>query len=404
MELDAVQVIKLAIAAALLLLSGLFSGLNLGLMSYCDADLQVVINGGTKPSDVESAKRIQPIRKRGNLLLCTLLLGNTLVNAVMTVLLADMTSGLIGTLLTTALIVAFGEILPQSVCSRHALYIGAKAVPIVWFIILLVFPIAFPISLLLDKLLGQEMGAIFSKSELLALISMNQSDPERRKETGMSKEEGDMLKGALTYEDKLVHLAMTPADRIFSISVDDVIDKDAFVRLLEHNHTRVPVFDSKRESVVALLYSKDLLGVGFERNTPVRKVLDAFDAYQRVCRITRSTRMGDAFRLCKARRTHMLIVTEDVAENAQEAAGQGALPRTLGIITMEDILEQILQQEIIDEFDAHDSTGQETIRPRDDPLRYLATISPPAEAAGRLTAAAGLPGMVPDIGSSSNEV
>ena len=87
-------------AAALVALSGLFSGLNLGLMSFTEDDLRVIIEGSTDADEIAHAQAIRPIRARGNLLLCTLLLGNTLVNAVIAVLLSDLTSGLIGTLVT----------------------------------------------------------------------------------------------------------------------------------------------------------------------------------------------------------------------------------------------------------------------------------------------------------------
>ena len=150
-------------AAILVALSGLFSGLNLGLMSFTDDDLGLVISGSGDPEEVECAQKIRPLRKRGNLLLCTLLLGNTLVNAVIAVLLADLTSGLVGTCVTTGLIVVFGEIVPQSICSRHALAVGALAMPLVEFFVLICYPIAYPISLILDRVLGREVSAIFSR-------------------------------------------------------------------------------------------------------------------------------------------------------------------------------------------------------------------------------------------------
>ncbi|EGB09117.1 hypothetical protein AURANDRAFT_16761, partial [Aureococcus anophagefferens] len=100
------------------------------------------------------AATIQPLRKTGNLLLCTLLLGNTLVNAMIAILLSDMTSGVVGGLVTTALIVVFGEIIPQSVCSRYALRIGARSVPLVWLFVGVCFAAAYPIAKLLDYVLG----------------------------------------------------------------------------------------------------------------------------------------------------------------------------------------------------------------------------------------------------------
>ena len=110
--------------------SGLFSGLTLGLMSLDPAGLEVIIAGGD-PVGKSQAERILPLRKHGNLLLCSLLLGNTLVNALLAILTASFTSGLLGGVLSSAAILVFGEILPQSVCSRHGLYIGSKVVDLV---------------------------------------------------------------------------------------------------------------------------------------------------------------------------------------------------------------------------------------------------------------------------------
>jgi hypothetical protein len=157
-------------AVSLVLLSGLFSGLNLGLMSFTDDDLGLVIEGSSDQAEVANAKAIRPVRAQGNLLLCTLLLGNTLVNAVIAILLSDLTSGLVGTLVTTALILVFGEIVPQSVCSRHALAVGAAVLPIVKAFVFVCWPIAYPISVLLDWLLGREISGVFSRQGLLALI------------------------------------------------------------------------------------------------------------------------------------------------------------------------------------------------------------------------------------------
>lgn len=82
-------------------MSGLFSGLNLGLMSLDPMDLQIVMTSGTK-SDQKCAKKIYPIRKKGNFLLCTVLLCNVLVNNTLTILLNDLVSGLYALIGATA--------------------------------------------------------------------------------------------------------------------------------------------------------------------------------------------------------------------------------------------------------------------------------------------------------------
>lgn len=379
------MIVSVLIAGCLVCLSGLFSGLNLGLMSFTEADLQIIIDGSPDPKEVKCAKRILPIRQRGNLLLCTLLLGNTLVNALIAVLLADLTSGIVGTVATTALIVVFGEIIPQSVCCRHGLYIGAKSVPVVIVFMVLCGVIAFPIALILDKLLGQEMGAMYTKQEFLALIRLNAKDPVRAKEMGIAMEDALVVEGALTYKEQPVDQIMTALEDVFSISIDAVLDKAAFERIIQSSNSRVPVYEGRKGNFTSVLYLKDILGLGFERSTPVREVVASFGAESRVLRIPRSSTSGEAFRLCKDKRQHLLIVVADpldqtcVTITEELPSGFTAPPPlagdALGIVTMEDIIEEILQEEIVDEHDhcAHNRTRASN-HDRGDPLRLLARM------------------------------
>ena len=76
---------------------------------------------------------------------------------------ADITSGLVGALTATAIIVVVGEISPQAACSRYGLQIGSKLVPLVQVFRFMLLPVAWPISKLLDIVLGQELGTYHSK-------------------------------------------------------------------------------------------------------------------------------------------------------------------------------------------------------------------------------------------------
>ena len=102
---------KIVFIVVCLLLSGTFSGLNLGLMSLDKTELKIIMNCG---SDKERgyAEAIMPVRKHGNFLLCSILLGNVLVNNSLTILLDSLLDGggAIAVVFATLAIVIFGDV------------------------------------------------------------------------------------------------------------------------------------------------------------------------------------------------------------------------------------------------------------------------------------------------------
>ena len=161
----------IVILISLLFFSALFSGLTLGLMSMDKTDLKILCTTGTE-LERQYASAIMPVRSHGSLLLCSLLLGNVLVNSVLTILMDDLTSGLIAVVFSTLAIVIFGEIMPQAICSRHGLAIGAKTIYITKFVILLTCVVAFPISKILDYMLGEEIGNVYNRERLKELVKV----------------------------------------------------------------------------------------------------------------------------------------------------------------------------------------------------------------------------------------
>jgi metal transporter CNNM len=144
-------------------------------MSLTLHDLAVIQEAGT-PNDRKYAKRIYPVRKRGNFLLCTILLGNVLVNSTTTILLDTLISGILAVVGATFAIVIFGEIIPQAVCSRHGLKIGAKTIILTYIFMIITSPIAFPISKILDFVLGKKnsLAVLFSQRKI-SLLSFFQA-------------------------------------------------------------------------------------------------------------------------------------------------------------------------------------------------------------------------------------
>lgn len=249
--------------------SGLFSGLTLGLLGLDLIGLEIVIDGDNEELKA-CAKKIYPVRQDGNLLLCTLLLGNVAVNALLSILLADLTSGLVGFIASTALIVIFGEIVPQASCSRYALQIGSKAIPIVKVIMIFLYIFAKPISMVLDFWLGEEVGTIHSRYELMKLLQIHVSHG------AVDDEAGAAMAGALRYKDMTVEDVITPMEDVFMLQADETLNFKTISEIFKTGFSRIPIFDKDKNDVTGILLTKDLIFIDPEDEVPIRHFLQIF--------------------------------------------------------------------------------------------------------------------------------
>mmetsp|Transcript_4414 Transcript_4414/g.4944 ORF Transcript_4414/g.4944 Transcript_4414/m.4944 type:complete len:594 (+) Transcript_4414:155-1936(+) len=323
--------------------SALFSGLTLGLMGLDTGHLQILMNQTAK-SDEEYrqkkyAAKIYPIRRKGNLLLCTLLLGNVAVNAILSILLADMTGGLVGFLASTGLIVIFGEITPQSICNRWGLAVGAKVVYLMWLIIGLLFPIAYPISWVLDKVLGEDLGSVMSRNEMKSMFDMYASNKY------LTEDERNMLSSILDFKEKKVKEIMKPLDQIYMLEIDSILDSNLLKEIYEKGYSRIPVYEGKREHIRGILYSKDLIALNpQQRLLKIRQLSHLF--LRAATPVHEESTLNEIFATFKQGHSHLGVVHK-VIEN--EYADN--LLENVGLITMEDLIEILLHQDIEDEKD-----------------------------------------------------
>ena len=93
-----------------------------------------------------------------------------MINSTTTVLLDQLTTGLIAVVTSTLSIVIFGDIIPQAICSRHGLAVGAKTIYITYLFMAITFPLSYPISKVLDLVLGEEIGQVYDRKKLMEFI------------------------------------------------------------------------------------------------------------------------------------------------------------------------------------------------------------------------------------------
>lgn len=328
---------KIPITVILVLLSGSFSGLTLGFMGLDLTQLKVLSSAETEDPETRNiaryAARIIPIRSEGNLLLCTLVIANVAVNSAISILLAGFTDGLMGFVLSTVLIVLFGEILPQAVCSRYGLYIGAKVVPLVKALIWLEFVIAKPISLLLDKVVGEDLGTVLNKPQMKSFFQFYE------KESLLHTLQKRILTSTLDFYDREVAEIVTPLERTYMLDGASEFNVQLMHEISEMGFSRIPVYQTTRDNVIGVLLTKDLMFLTEDKARSLWGLKSLF--LHQVPEISPKDSLGQTMKTFQSSNSHLAIVSQI----------QGDTKRVLGVLTMEDVIEALLQQEIKDEHD-----------------------------------------------------
>ncbi|XP_056287799.1 metal transporter CNNM4-like isoform X2 [Pseudoliparis swirei] len=343
--------LQLILICCLLVLSGMFSGLNLGLMALDPMELRIVQSCGTD-KERKDARKIEPVRSKGNYLLCSLLLGNVVANTSLTILLDDLTgSGLGAVAASTVGIVIFGEIAPQALCSRHGLSVGANTILVTKFFMFLTFPVSFPISKLLDVLLGQEIGTVYNREKLVEMLKVTEPYND------LVKEEMNMIQGALELRTKTVEDVMTPVRDCFMLRADAVLDFDTMSDIMASGYTRIPVFDDERSNIMDILYVKDLAFVDPDDCTSLKTITKFYN--HSVHFVFHDTRLDAMLEEFKKGKSHLAIVQKVNSE------GEGdPFYEVLGLVTLEDVIEEIIKSEILDESDLYtDNRNRKKVNP-----------------------------------------
>jgi len=167
--------------------SAIFSGLNLAYFSVTRLRLESEAKKGN-----QAAIKVLHLRLNANLLLCTILWGNVSVNVLLALFSDSVMAGVGAFLFSTFGITFFGEIMPQAYFSRHALRAGSILAPVIRFYQILLYPLAKPSSMLLDRWIGAEGPHFYAEEDFEVLLERH----VRERSTDIGHAEG---RGALNF-------------------------------------------------------------------------------------------------------------------------------------------------------------------------------------------------------------
>jgi len=324
------NILLVTICLTLVLLSGLFSGLTLGLMSLDTLDMEVLLRSGS-PSEQRQAKKILPIISNEHFLLVTLLMCNACTMEALPIFLDALASPVTAVLLSVTAVLFFGEIIPQSICSRFGLAIGAHCAPFVRALMMICSPVAWPLGKIIDFLLGSEHHVLYRRRQLKELVQVHAE--EEGLGGKLTKEETDIITGALDLTNKVALKSMTPLHKVFMISTDDVLDTPTLVRILASGHSRVPVHRANdRKDVVGIILVKELLQYRLcGQDVPVSMI-----RLRSIPRLSGAIPMYDLLRLFQTGRTHIAMLTQPSDSELEKI---GLLPPPPSLLAESGVLE-----------------------------------------------------------------
>jgi len=342
--------IYLSIYIALVLLAGLMSGLTMGLLSLDVMSLNVLSSGG-KPDEKKYAAKILPLVKRHHLLLVTLLLANAAAVESMPLFLDKVSNPLTAIIVSVTAVLIFGEVVPQAFCTRYGLAIGAALSPLVYFLIFITFPISWPMAKLLDLVLGKEHGTFFRRAELKALVDLHQTQQDANNEEPLTEDEALIIKGALSMKDKNVSEICTPIQDLFSIDYNSFLDRKLMDEIISRGHSRVPVYWESKHNFIGLLLVKTLIKFDPETCTPISEV---FLSHKReLLVVTGDTHLYECLNLFQLKKSHMFMVVENPQKLINTATEIDVDDIVVGVLTLEDVIEELIGEEIVDETDVY---------------------------------------------------
>ncbi|GBE78589.1 DUF21-domain-containing protein [Sparassis crispa] len=294
---------KMVVSVGLVLAGGVFAGLTLGLMGLDELHLRVLAASSDEPQErVNAQKVLRLLTRRRHWVLVVLLLGNVIVNESLPIFLdGALGGGLLAVVISTTLIA----------------------------------PIAWPISKLLDWVLGANDAHTYKKAELKSFLAFH-----RQGEEPLRDDEISILNGVLELNNKHVESIMTPMADVMTVSSDQILDHDTVESILRSGYSRIPVHAPGRPlAFIGILLLKKLSVYDPSQALPVSKFPLSIlpEAHP-------SINCFQALDYFQTGRAHLLLLSK----------APGVEGGAIGVITLEDIIEEIISEEIVDETDRYE--------------------------------------------------
>lgn len=317
------------VMAALILMSAYFSATETAFTSINKTRLKTMAEKGNK-----RAALVLKLSEKYDSLISTILIGNNIVNisvssvaTVFFVKYSEAYGALIATVVITVLVLIFGEVSPKSIAKDSPENFSMFSAPFINVLMIVLTPINFLFTAwkkLLSKILKVEENAGMSPEELIMLVE------EVQQEGTLDDDDSELIRNAIEFADLSAEDILTHRVDLEAVSIDD--DKvDIARKFKETQFSRLLVYNENIDDIVGIVHLKDFYSENGITDKDIKTLMT------KPLFIQKGEKINDLLKILQTNKSHIAVVIDEYGG-------------TLGIVTMEDILEELVG-EIWDEHD-----------------------------------------------------
>ena len=283
------------------------------------------------------AKKAIQLTENFDRTLTTLLVGNNIVNTALSTLAVGFFAGLIinsqwvelvSTAVVTIVLLIFGEIMPKTIAKQNSEEIALKVAWPIYVISCLLFPIVYLFQLLQKLFTRKKVDDVMNEDELEIALKSMEADGK------IEEQEVDLIKKVLDLNDRNVEDIMVPRIEMFAIDYQTPLYQVKKI-LQNNNYSRIPVFKEDKDHIVGVIFERD-----FFKNLADHKDMDWHKLIKPAKYVSAAMKVDSLIKFLQDEKTHIAIVSGEYGD-------------TVGLVTMEDALEELVGEI----YDEHDEAG-----------------------------------------------
>ena len=240
----------------LAIFAGAMSGLTVGYLSIDMLILEIKLNNGTEQEKIY-AKKIRKIIADHHWILVTLLVCNAFACEAMPILLDKLVNPMVAIIISVTVLLFVGEIIPQALCTGpKQMKIAAFLAPFTYCLMIITFPISFPIARFMDLVIGKHSKTRFCNNDLKSVIELHLKEANEN----INSEQINYFTGFLDIINTKIKEMMIPLDKVYKLDYNFNLNHNSLNEMIEKGYSRIPIYENIPNNLKGVLLLKDLIG------------------------------------------------------------------------------------------------------------------------------------------------